>query len=261
MKTLDQETTKTIDALIRKADAGGFTGYAATWWTLDNAGDVMVKGAFADDIERIKREIIVTDINHDFDDPLGKIVDAKEDGYGLLVTAKFSDVESVKDTRTLINDRVIQWLSLTFATIDAEFITPDELTRLWMSVGYQPNEDDLRRIKCVDVIRLVRKAKLREVTPATMPINHQAVIMTSKSEAYDKSPKSVKHLARRAMQACDTMKSQDRIQAVVDLLTSVADHARMKLDAKVQPVEAVAETVDVAENEAHAALELAIALG
>lgn len=261
MSTIDRETTKTIDALIRKADAGGFTGYAATWWTLDNAGDVMVRGSFADDIERIKREIVVTDINHDFDDPLGKIVDAKEDDYGLLVEAKFSDVESVKDTRTLINDRVVQWLSLTFATIDAEFITPDELTRLWMSVGYQPNEDDLRRIKCVDVIRIVRKAKLREVTPATKPINHQAVILTSKSEAFGKSPRAIKALARRAMQACDTMKSADRLQAVVDLLTSVADHARMKIDNEVPSVEAVAETVDASEVEALAALELAIALG
>lgn len=261
MKTLDPMTTKTVDVLIRKADAGGFTGYAATWWTLDNAGDVMHKGSFAEDLERIVREVFVTDVNHEFDEPLGKLISAKEDDFGLLVASKYSDVEAVKDTRTLINDRVIQWLSLTFVTEDAEFITPSELMQLWLAVGYQPNDDDLRRIKCVDIIRLVKKAKLREVTPATKPINHQAVILTSKSEAFGNSPKSVKHLARRAMQACDTMKSQDRIQAVVDLLTSVVDHARMKLDAKVQPVEAVAETVDVAENEARAALELAIAIG
>ena len=256
MKTIDQ-TMKTLDVLIRKADAGGFTGYAATWWALDNAGDVMHKGSFADDLERIVREVVVTDINHDFDDPLGRIVEAREDDFGLLVAAKFSDVESVKDTRTLINDRVVQWLSLTFATIDAEFITPAELSAVWMSVGYQPTDDDLRRLKVVDVIRLVKKGKLREVTPATMPINHRAVILTSKSEPYAKSPKAVKALARRAMQSCDTMKSQESLKAVVDLLTSVVDHAKNKINAG----EAIAEPAEVAEGDAVAALELAIAIG
>lgn len=261
MSTVDQLTTKTVDTLIRKADAGGFTGYAGTWWTLDNAGDVLYKGAAADDVERIPREVFVTDINHDFDDPLGKITEAREDDIGLWVAAKYSDVESVKDTRTLINDRVIQWLSVTFATIEAEYITPDELAQLWFSVGYQPNDDDLRRLRSVDIIRLIKKIKVREVTPATMPINHRAVILTSKSEAFEKSPRAIKALARRAMQACDTMKSQDRLKAVVDLLTSVADHARMKIDNEVPSVEAVAETMNTAEVEALAALELAIALG
>jgi HK97 family phage prohead protease len=260
--TVDQLTTKTIDILIRKADAGGFTGYGATWWTLDNAADVMCKGAFADDLDRIVREVLISNINHEFDEPLGKVYKATEDDYGLLLDARYSDVEAVKDTRTLINDRVIQWLSVTFATIDAEFVTPDELTRIWMSVGYQPSDDDLRRLKAVDIIRVVKKAKLREVTPASMPINHKAVILTSKSESFEKSPKSVKHLARRAMQACDTLKSQDRLQAVVDVLTSVAEHAKNKIDGQVVPPdEAVAEPVEITESEAEAALQLAIAIG
>ena len=167
---------------LKSADNGGFTGYASTFYTLDNHGDIVLPGAFQDGLVKFLDENFIGGAGHDWNNPLGKYTEAAEDRKGLLVVAKFSDTQAARDVRTLINDRVIRKLSVGMRLESVSHIKPPAVRKLWEDAGYRPTADDERALKRHQVVRLIHKAELMEVSPVTVPANDQARILSHKSD-------------------------------------------------------------------------------
>ena len=101
--------TKTVEVKA-DADNGSIVGYAATWTrTPDSYGDVIVKGAFAESIERIQAEGKALPLlwNHDsykLDSYIGTVTKLEEDEHGLLFEATFDATDNAQRARELAMD-------------------------------------------------------------------------------------------------------------------------------------------------------------
>lgn len=167
---------------LKAADNGGFTGYASTFYTLDNHGDIVLPGAYKDGLPKFLEENFIGGAGHNWDNPLGKYTEAEEDRKGLLVVAKFSDTAAARDVRTLINDKVIRKLSVGMRLETVSHIKPPAVRKLWEDAGYRPTPDDEKALARHQVVRLIHKASLMEVSPVTVPANDQARILSHKSD-------------------------------------------------------------------------------
>jgi len=73
--------------------------------------DILAPGCFAQDLAEFLAEGFVSGINHDWDVPIGKPLEARETAEGLFVRASISDTAAGRDVRTLLRDGVVKRLS------------------------------------------------------------------------------------------------------------------------------------------------------
>lgn len=142
-----------LKSLDFKADAVSvkertFTGYASTW-DLDQGGDIITEGAFSKTLKEAGGRVKVLWQHHE---PIGKPISMEEDRKGLLVTAKISKTRLGDEALELMNDGVIDR----------------------MSIGYRIPEGKSEYNS--DGIRIIRELKLLEFSLVTFPMNEAAVI-------------------------------------------------------------------------------------
>jgi HK97 family phage prohead protease len=103
---------------------GQFTAYASVFGNIDSYGDIVVKGAFASDLQRWEASgnNIPLLFGHNMSDPdfnIGHIVAAEEDEVGLKVTAQL-DLESpkAKQVYRMLKGRRIDQMSFAYDVLD-----------------------------------------------------------------------------------------------------------------------------------------------
>lgn len=103
---------------------GQFQAYASVFGNKDSYGDVVVKGAFADDLKvwEASGSPIPLLFGHNMSDPdynIGHVVKAAEDDHGLLVTAQL-DLENPKAVQTyrLLKGRRINQMSFAYDVLE-----------------------------------------------------------------------------------------------------------------------------------------------
>lgn len=251
---------KTIDIAL-KANAGGFEGYASTFYTLDKAGDVVMPGCYKDGLAEFLQDGFVGGSMHNWTAPLGKYTDAYEDAKGLYVKAKFSDVAASKEMRTLMADGVIKKLSVGMEPTQTAMVSPPELEQIWEKAGYKPDAAETRRLKSAKTIRLIEKAQLLEVSPVTIPANDNARIMAFKS--WESCPPAFKTFMSRAMQSARQMagadlkagrllssKNEMKLRAMLEVLGSVSEEITNLLGLVNQNAMAEEEAEETPDQEA-----------
>tara|TARA_R110000744_G_scaffold106775_1_gene203151 strand:+ start:127 stop:786 length:660 start_codon:yes stop_codon:yes gene_type:complete len=130
-------------------------GYAATW-DLDQANDIIQKGAFTKTIsEGFQAGRIKMLWQHD--EPLGMPTEMFEDDRGLYVKGKISRTQLGDEALELMRDRVVDRMSIGFS------IPKDKS-------GFTP-----------EGVRLISEVKLFEFSPVTFPANEAAHILAVKS--------------------------------------------------------------------------------
>jgi HK97 family phage prohead protease len=160
---------------------GEFEGYASRCHNLDDVGDIVAERAFQDSLAEFVAQGFIGGMNHDWDHPIGRPVAAKEDSKGLWIRAALSDTLAAHECRTLMQDGVVQHLSIGFQTFGKRILGDQEAVRAyWRSVGYSPQPDELDRAK--QGARLITRARLIEVSPVTVPANRMTQILGVKSE-------------------------------------------------------------------------------
>ena len=154
--------TKTIDV---KAENGMIVGYASTWTREpDSYGDIVAKGAFAEDIENIKAEgrVLPLLFNHDafnLRSFIGTVVDLEEDDHGLKFTATFDDTEEAQRARDLAMTGRLVKFSFAYDVLDAGEVELED--------GRKANE--------------LRKLKIHEVSLVMYPANPDTSTVSVKS--------------------------------------------------------------------------------
>jgi len=189
-KRFDDIQRKTLSFEVKQAEmadggqyAGEFTGYAAGILNIDNTGDMILPGAFAADLPRFLKEGVVC-WQHDWMSPIGVPVDAAEDGYGLLTRSRISRTSKGMDAMTLIRDGVVKKLSIGYQVQDYDVVDRAGLARTVAAYGL-PVEKQMAILASFDeqgrdVVYLLKKLRLYEYSPVTVPANDKAVIMDAK---------------------------------------------------------------------------------
>jgi HK97 family phage prohead protease len=154
---------------LKFADNGGFRGYASVFDGVDSYGDTIVRGAYSDVIEKIRRGAASMPkmfINHrSWDIPVGKYTMIDEDDKGLYVEGEFTKGNPQGDiAKAAMQHGTIDGLSIGFMIGDYEIV----------------NDDDKQ-------IRLIKSVKeLPEVSIVTYPADENARIdLTSVKSALD----------------------------------------------------------------------------
>jgi len=126
---------------------GQFQAYASVFGNKDSYGDVVVKGAFAENLKEWEASgsPIPLLFGHNMSDPdynIGHVVKAVEDDHGLLVTAQL-DLESPKAAQTyrLLKGRRINQMSFAYDVLDGAYAKSDELGDYY----------ELRKLKAYEV--------------------------------------------------------------------------------------------------------------
>ena len=130
---------------------GQFTAYASVFGNKDSYGDIVVKGAFSNDLQRWQKSgnPIPLLFGHNMSDPdynIGHVVDAKEDDTGLLVTAQL-DLESTKGRQVyrMLKGRRINQMSFAYDVVDGG---PASRTK---DDGGEESFNELRELKVYEV--------------------------------------------------------------------------------------------------------------
>ena len=147
-------TTKNYDVAEKTGEQGVFAGYASTYGNIDYAGDIIMDGAYADQLEKSLPIIW----NHDQDDPaniIGRTTRLESDSHGLLVEAALDlDNPTAKQAYNLLKKGMVSQLSVG--------IIPDDT---------QPADGGTR---------LIKHAQLLEISVTPSACNPQANITTVK---------------------------------------------------------------------------------
>lgn len=146
---------------------GQFTAYASVFGNVDSYGDIVVKGAFSDDLNRWEKsgKAIPLLFGHNMADPdfnIGHVMKAEEDDIGLKVHAQL-DLENpkAKQVYRMIKGRRIDQMSFAYDVIDGESV--------------KSNDDD------EDDVYHIRKLKLYEVSVVTVGANSETEILAVKT--------------------------------------------------------------------------------
>src|SRR3990167_8116397 len=201
-----------------------FQGYASTW-DIDLGGDVIVRGAFSKTIAergpqvgadgRIRSKIKVLSQHMPWW-PIGLPTKMAEDDIGLFVEGRISDTAMGRDMMTLINDLVVDKMSIGYLVIKSNY----------------NSETDVRQLT---------EIKLYEFSPVTFPMNEAADIHSAKQDS--------DRLAR-LLDALKEMKTVDdffRLQEILkkgsnagihSILSALAEKAAEHSEPPVAPEEA-----------------------
>ena len=153
---------------------GQFTAYASVFGNIDSYGDVVVKGAFAKDLERWEKSgnPIPLLFGHNMSDPdfnLGHVLEAKEDDTGLLVTAQL-DLDNSKAAQVyrMLKGRRINQMSFAYDVIDGGMMSRPK-------VGTEGDDNPE-----VERFYELRQLKLYEVSVVTIGANQETEILAVK---------------------------------------------------------------------------------
>ena len=107
---------KTLNFEVKQVKGTTFSGYASTR-NLDRVGDTIEKGAFTKTLQ--ENEIVLL-YQHDTNQVIGKVLEAKEDDTGLFIKAQISETTLGKDVAILLKDSVLNKMSIGFDIVDYE---------------------------------------------------------------------------------------------------------------------------------------------
>jgi hypothetical protein len=199
-------------------DNGGLSGYASTFHFLDYHNDIIAPGAYKGDIERFLKKGFIGGIGHNHDDPIGKPVELMEDGKGLWLEAAFDSSDSAQKARQKIADGIVKELSVGIIPLQVKPLrTKSEVEKYWASVGWTPSEEELMRAS--DGARLIKRAKLLEVSPVALAANEQSEIV-----AY----KAGKRLSKASLGVLEQVCAQ--VKVAYELLEGLLVEAGVKAD-------------------------------
>lgn len=190
-------------------------GYASTFGgDPDSHNDVIEMGAFAKTIKERGNDIKFL-WQHDWNEPIGKIVDIYEDAKGLFIKVKISETTRGKEALVLAKDGVINRMSIGYSVIKHDYDS---------STG----------------IRTLKEIKLYEVSAVTFPSNTNAVITGAKRQNLEQS---FKHFIAETIEGIQegkagkvlSDKNKKAVEEAVEALGKAVDTLNALLDATEGP--------------------------
>ena len=228
---------------VDTTESGGLSGYASTFHFLDYHNDIIAPGAYKSDIPRFLSKGFIGGVGHDHNNPIGKPVELFEDQKGLFLVAQFVDTTKAQEDRKLITSGVVKELSVGILPLQTKRLaSKKQVQEYWASTGHNPTEEELMRAE--NGARLIKRAKLLEVSPVALAANEQSEILL-----YKTGRKFSKTSIDMLEQVCQ------QVKIAYELLESLLEEAGVKAEKD------VAEAVDAeaTQSEPDPTTELLIA--
>ena len=156
------------DLKMSDAGTGSVEGYRSVFGELDEGGDIVVKGAFAD----CMNEYLASGFSahsHDwkFTEAVGYPVEAREDDYGWWVKSEFHSTQTAQDARTIASERKAAGKQVGFSfgylPVEYEYIdAKDYKDRLPQYVKQDRLAANLAKAQRFNRIRLLKKVDAPE---------------------------------------------------------------------------------------------------
>jgi HK97 family phage prohead protease len=129
MKDLLQFKSFEIKSYKEEDDGFVVEGYGAVFNNIDSVGDVIEKGAFAKTLQE-RGDRIAFCLQHNIHEPIGKIVEIKEDETGLWLKCRIS--KSEPGIATKIKEGILKEMSIGYRTINSknEIMNGQEVQKL-----------------------------------------------------------------------------------------------------------------------------------
>lgn len=149
---------KTIQDCKIKAEGEDFIieGYASVFNVIDSDNDIVEPGAFTKTLSEMKDRICLC-YQHDLQNPIGKMIELKEDSYGLWFQSRISDAEP--GVKQKIKENILKEFSIGYSVMRYE----------------QQNVDNARPIMHL------KELKLWEISLVTLASNEYANLQAIKS--------------------------------------------------------------------------------
>ena len=138
-------------------DEGIIEAYVSIFGNVDSDGDIIMRGAF---LESLAKKFPVGCWSHEWDEPIAKTLEAREDAKGLYIKAQLvMTVQRAREAFDLIKAGVIDEFSIGFRILDWEY-------------------DDAGH-------RIIKKVRLYEWSPVVAGANPDTEMISAKSEKKD----------------------------------------------------------------------------
>lgn len=172
----DRKTLPFAELKIAGADgdAGSFEGYASVFGTIDSYGDTIERGAYTDTIPQFLTRGFIG-WGHDWNEPIGIVTSAAEDGKGLFIQGQFHSDPDAQKFRMRANERVQA----------GKF--------MGLSIGYEAQAYEMRTVaepfrdkwgELSDKVRALTKIRLFEVSLVTVPAEENSGVTSIKSDGF-----------------------------------------------------------------------------
>lgn len=210
-------TIKELPSVDEPIDSIYIEGYASTT-DIDRQGDVVPTSVWEKGLENyLKNPIILA--QHDYDDPIGRMVEHKVDSKGLWIKARIS---AAAEVFSLVKDKVLTAFSIGFRILDAEY-------------------------NSVADVFVIKDLELVEISVVSVPANQNTLFSLAK--AFDNA-EDYNEFKKQFAAKGDSAKGQDTL--------SVADSTSSKKEWNMDPKELeqmLANAAKAAAEQATAAFE------
>ncbi len=181
-----ERKTLAFDLKATTDDGGGFEGLGAVYMNIDAVGDIIAPGAFRATLPEFLKSGIIGGLNHNWEQPIGHPVDARETPQGLYLKAVLDDTPDAQAVRNRMKVNpasgraTISKLSIGYKATESKMMNPADTKAFWKDVGYMPSEKDDKRSS--KPVRLLKAINLYEVSPVVTPANERADVTGVKGD-------------------------------------------------------------------------------
>lgn len=175
------------DLTVTEEGPGHISGYRSVFNEIDEGGDLIVKGFFAESIpEYLSAGFTAHSHDWDFDKVVGYPIDAKEDDYGFFVDSEFHTTPDAQNVRTKAIERKKAGkrvgFSFGYSVSDKSYIeAKDYKEQLPLYVKPERLQANLLKAQKFDRIRILKKGEVIEDSIVTAPMNKLAMAGDVKS--------------------------------------------------------------------------------
>jgi HK97 family phage prohead protease len=167
--------------------SGSIEGYRSVAGVIDEIGDIVVRGAFADSHDEYMQSGFSAE-SHDwtFKDVIGYPVQAYEDSMGWFVKSQFHSTTAAQTVRTIAKERLAAGKQVGFSfgykTDEYEYIQPaDYPSKLPQYLKPDRLSENLAKAQRFSQIRILKKVSAIEDSIVTAPMNKLAGATAVKS--------------------------------------------------------------------------------
>lgn len=203
------------DIKISGDGAGILEGYASTFGNIDSYGDTVEPGAYTDTITADFLPAGFFASNHDWSVRIGFPTDVKQDAVGLYVRGPFHSTPAAQEIRTQTLERL------------------QAGKKAGLSIGYEVQEFEMRKVETpfrgmfgelTDMVRVLKKIKLFEVSVVSVPADTHAWVTGAKSLSFEDHSDRVRVAVSELVERC---KAGSALRAKVGRAISEARRTRM----------------------------------
>jgi HK97 family phage prohead protease len=205
--------TFALDVRSAKPDGSSFEGYCTVFNSIDSYGTIMARGCVDKHLDFFRSNGFLAGLNHDWDNPAGKIDSADVDTKGLKVSASIIDTSRGLDLRKIMASGICKKMSFGFDILSKTYLeTSEQVEEYWKSVGYSPTAEDQANAKYGAGV--INEVKIFEASPVMVPGNDRADITAVRADVSNGPLESHLSAVRATVEAlCDRLEQVASLRA------------------------------------------------